>query len=105
RQSPKAWTRCAAAASGCCTTRSSSRGDRRSRGCSPPKVRSSACPTRRHCTTSEAGGDGSGTGGPIDAPRTDKHRGSSILGHHPVVVIPVVMCSSGGNEDVAQQQS
>src|SRR3954470_16377813 len=33
----------------------------------------------------------------------DHHHGATLFGHHAVVFVPVVVCSAGGGEHVAQQ--
>src|SRR5215469_2907198 len=45
------------------------------------------------------------SGSGVDALRRDQHRGAVLIGHDPVVGIPVVMCPAGRGEDLAQQET
>jgi hypothetical protein len=41
----------------------------------------------------------------VHAVRTEEDGGAPLIGHDPVVGVPVVMCTAGGGEDCPQQQA
>ena len=49
------------------------------------------------------GRDRSIRGVAVDARRPDEHRGTALLGHDAIVGVPVIVCSTGCQEDIAQQ--